>query len=742
MSVLNVWDPINNKYVAVASGVTVDYATQADMDIVNAELVDMVHQPALDTTNSNFANLQNNMYTDFNSFVQSVVTGSPIATGQTRINKDAIPKTGTLKSINLYIDIVGSIKIKAFSLNTDGTFKERWEFTLSTSLGLKTYNSGIDFPVLKVQSGWFLGYYGITGQIAYTAGSVGSYYFGGEATGNNTIFTNSGSTLSMSYIVTEVKIDLASDYSCGTAYISGSPYAFLQTSTRIAVINPTKAGKLSKVTVNVDSAGTLKIKFFSLNTDGTYKWQKEFNVPCIAGTNVFVDGAHFNNIMVDDNWYLGIFSSTVKIAYSSISGEANKSGTVTGDNTVSNAALSLSGYSIALSAEILLDSNSNNNANRISTLESKTTSKKAIISTTFPGTIIPQDFVISGTWVVNNGLQSPASGDISTTVVWNKYQSLDRLILRTRIKINDITSRFALIFKNSMYDGSNGTIAEVDCNTKKLNLYNQWNGSTTLPTISKSADISLTFVAGRDYLVSFIKNAGTKTFVITDTVTQAFTTVTLDENIDLIFCGTQVGAPGIMFFNGNILVEKLEFITPVGKGQILTNFGDSITEGNSLYNQVGGYTNRYCYLLSQALNGKVAIGGKSGETSAGLLVRFELDYFTSDYTLILIGTNDTDYTTWWGNLNAIIARIIAKGSIPILGTIPPRSDRQTFIDQANAYIRSSGYIYVDFDYALTLNNDGVTQNSSMFLGDAIHPNPTGHTAMFNQCKIDLPFLFD
>jgi lysophospholipase L1-like esterase len=539
------------------------------------------------------------------------------------------------------------------------------------------------------------------------------------------------------------------NYKSGSEYINNSPYAFLATSTRIVTYRPTKIGRIKNISVNVDSIGVLKIKFFSKNSNGTYKYEKEIIVSCVAGNNVFIDGIDFSDLLVEDNWYIGIFSKTVKIAYSNYIGENGKNGTIVGDVYGDNNILSLVGYSIALNCEIEEDSKINNmdtsitnNSNRISILENKLVSNKSITTTSFAGTSLPLDFIMNGTWSVNNGLQSPTSGDLATYVIWNKYCSLDRKILRMRIKINDATSKFSLIHKNNMYNGVNGTIAEIDCGNKKLNLYAQWDGTTTLPSIVKSADISFAFVGGRDYLVSLEKFAGKSTLTIIDTVTQVNSSLILDENVDLKLCGAQTGSPGIMFTSGNIIVKKFEFITPIGRTPYVAMFGDSITEGNSLYNSTGGYTNRYCYKIYEALNGDVAICGKSGETSTGLLQRYELDYFFAQYVMVLIGTNDTEYSTWLANINTLINRINKLGATPILSTIPPRADRQDFINQANVYIRSSGYTYVDYDSALTLAHDGMTQNPDLFLGDKIHPNPAGHMAMFNQAKIDLPFLFD
>ena len=67
------------------------------------------------------------------------------------------------------------------------------------------------------------------------------------------------------------------------------------------------------------------------------------------------------------------------------------------------------------------------------------------------------------------------------------------------------------------------------------------------------------------------------------------------------------------------------------------------------------------------------------------------------------------------NLLELIGRVEENGSIPVLVTIPRRydTDNTAFITEANAWIKSLGYWYID-EYALLpadrLLNDMVVQN--------------------------------
>ena len=84
------------------------------------------------------------------------------------------------------------------------------------------------------------------------------------------------------------------------------------------------------------------------------------------------------------------------------------------------------------------------------------------------------------------------------------------------------------------------------------------------------------------------------------------------------------------------------------------------------------------------------------------------------------------------------------GATPIIPTITFRADTDSnndFINNANAWIRNSGYHYIDFNIVTSLNYLGTSVDSSLFQEDGIHPTNEGFEKMFKRIKIDVPNLF-
>lgn len=371
--------------------------------------------------------------------------------------------------------------------------------------------------------------------------------------------------------------------------------------------------------------------------------------------------------------------------------------------------------------------------------------KNNLIHTTkFIGTTLPDGWVQSGGWTVSNGLQSPTSGGWSTIAYWNKYTTLDRTTVRANIIVNDINSKFSIVRKPDASYAIKGTVVEVDCQNKVINLYNHYNG-TSSTTILKSTNITFNFIAGREYLCELIHIDGYNKFVITDKITQSKSYIEHDNGLNVNEnCGMQCGSPAIMFHKGNVLIKKFEYVCNMPKDPKVLFLGDSMTEGNGTIGLPEDYDSRFQFKIFKHLNGNVVISGRGGESSGGLINRLsvDLDYFEPEFVFIFIGANDTSYSTWQSNINTIISRIISKNAVPILATLAPRADRQSFINQVNSWIRSSGYSYVEFAKALTLNNDGITWNHNYVISDLVHPNHIGNDVMYNQCLIDVPEIFD
>lgn len=356
---------------------------------------------------------------------------------------------------------------------------------------------------------------------------------------------------------------------------------------------------------------------------------------------------------------------------------------------------------------------------------------------------VNSDLTLSAGWTVgSDGIAISSSGGWGNSALYNKYTALDRISTRSLVQVITTTSIFGLMRKPVSINDM-GTVAQVDLTAMLLKFYGPWDGSTTAPAVVKSIAIPFSIVANRKYFVELTKNENLTVFTFTDE-TNVNNTVSLTYDMDtetLAGIGKHWGMPGVMFNSGSIKLKRFTYATlsPYSAKVLIT--GHSFVEGYALM-ALGNAGASYSNLLYDALIGNVAVAGRGGETVANLNTREDINFFAPTYHLVDIGANDTVYATWLSGIQTYITKIINIGAIPVLATIAPRPDRQTFINQANDWIRLSGYNYVDFAKAVSLNNDGVTQDPALFYVDGIHPNIAGHAQMFKQLKTDCPFMWD
>lgn len=357
---------------------------------------------------------------------------------------------------------------------------------------------------------------------------------------------------------------------------------------------------------------------------------------------------------------------------------------------------------------------------------------------------INSDLTLSTGWSVGaDGIAISSSGGWGNSALYNKYTTIDRVSTRALIQVITTTSIFSIIRKPTGLSQF-GTVAQVDLTAMRLNFYASWDGSTTVPSVAKFVAIPFSIVANRKYLVELTKVKAISVFTFTDETNPA-NTISLSFNQEtegISAIGRQWTSPGVMFNSGSIKLKRFTYATAFPNAPKLLITGHSFVEGYALIDQ-GDVSKTYSNLMYDALIGNVAIAGRGGETITSINTRDDINFFSPTYHLVDIGSNDTVYATWLSGIQTYIAKIVANGAIPVLATIVPRSDRQAFINQCNDWIRlTSGYNYVDFAKAVTVGNDGITQDASLFWTDSVHPNIAGNAKMFQQLKIDAPYLWD
>jgi hypothetical protein len=150
------------------------------------------------------------------------------------------------------------------------------------------------------------------------------------------------------------------------------------------------------------------------------------------------------------------------------------------------------------------------------------------------------------------------------------------------------------------------------------------------------------------------------------------------------------------------------------------------------------------YLHSFGYDDNALLDGYAGQASgAGVAaIRSLLNYGTPKYAIWVLGMNDgsdTDDSTpkasWITNRDKFLGYCTANDVEPIFGTIPTVPSINN--NAKNAWIRSSGYRYIDFAKAVGADGTGAWY-SGMLSSDNVHPTEKGAKALCMQCLADFP----
>ena len=178
----------------------------------------------------------------------------------------------------------------------------------------------------------------------------------------------------------------------------------------------------------------------------------------------------------------------------------------------------------------------------------------------------------------------------------------------------------------------------------------------------------------------------------------------------------------------------------------LACMGDSLTEGADL-----GIGHTWPSLVGNALGLVVSNFGIGGDTTGGMLSRFYPEVIQSkpDYVLILGGTNDL----WWDlEVNTILGNIFSMScqaryhnitpviALPLPVDVesaekedfsPPMEGYGQLVDKLADLVAKLGTVATDseipvIDLYQPFLKDDQKADSTLFLGDGLHPNQRGH----------------
>ena len=149
------------------------------------------------------------------------------------------------------------------------------------------------------------------------------------------------------------------------------------------------------------------------------------------------------------------------------------------------------------------------------------------------------------------------------------------------------------------------------------------------------------------------------------------------------------------------------------------------------------------YLKEDGFLQNILLNGASGGSSNGSIISFNtlLKYGTPKIAVFATGMNDGSDSssappTAYVNRRKEFLTLCEMNKIePVFCTIPTVPTVNN--EQKNAWVRASGYRYIDFAKAVGADENGVWY-SGMLSSDNVHPSVTGAKALYSQVLVDLP----
>lgn len=324
-----------------------------------------------------------------------------------------------------------------------------------------------------------------------------------------------------------------------------------------------------------------------------------------------------------------------------------------------------------------------------------------------------------------------------------KNYTNDEWYLRGVFEINTLGSVFGL----AMESNDKGAVYLVDSNAGTITLRGQYTGSYTPPAVIATQSIGFELATGTRYVLEVFKEGYAHTFTITDEQTQDSASVYFDnapQPNSNYYCGKGHGSPGVICVSGSVTASNVVYSVRNYPNARALFIGDSITEGTNIRSDI---KNRWCSLTANRLyNGDVFIMGSGGDTSSGVKTRLQTAFnsgFKADIVIVLVGTNerydDGRITTWSSNIEAIVDLIEAQSATPVICVPPLAETRNQSIFNMRDFILSKGYQTIRFDYATSVDRDGVTFDQDCFTDNA-HPNAVGSYRMYQQAVADIHAL--
>ena len=151
---------------------------------------------------------------------------------------------------------------------------------------------------------------------------------------------------------------------------------------------------------------------------------------------------------------------------------------------------------------------------------------------------------------------------------------------------------------------------------------------------------------------------------------------------------------------------------------------------------------RYPYYLIKNGYTRFLLDGWAGRASSDALLSFKntVALVVPKYIIWAIGMNNADSgavnPTWLADTQELLQICAAKGITPILTVTPntPTHDNT----YKNAWVKASGYRYIDFAKAVGAESSGSSWYTGMLYSDNVHPTALGAKALYARLITDAP----
>ena len=287
------------------------------------------------------------------------------------------------------------------------------------------------------------------------------------------------------------------------------------------------------------------------------------------------------------------------------------------------------------------------------------------------------------------------------------------------------------------------TLGFIRISNNQINIYKK-DSKASAETLIETVTLSSPLEKGIIYNIGFSKQYNNVSFFLKKDETTIF------EQKYSIYSQTNKWRmccrPFIKINKGSIRITKSLISSGYKENPKVSIFGDSFVEGWALVQFGNDSSHKWSTLLAKDIGlDNCFIEGIGGESiNSSWVSRFVTlnNWFKAKYVIISIGTNNQDIDEYKKNMTQVINMIKENNQTPILITVTPRAgyDFSRTGSLINDWVRSSEEKYIDMYKAVTKEDDPTSWKDGCVLPDNIHPTIEGYKKMYDQLKLDCPFL--